>query len=141
MRLSSAIGTKRRQWWTLSVDGFDFKHMQQLNELWRMARLYIRAGKLELAEQLYLDTIEHLSKHNGNAGTDLAICLFKLAELYSDEGKYPEARRCYGQAARLWTDAHPEDSLNHVIDTMVMINLQEVAGLDSSPSEEAEGAA
>lgn len=82
-----------------------------LIELSRMAAVYHKLHKFDQAEVLYRTAISQLEK-SGDDNKQLALSLFGLAEVYSDQTRYGEAVPLYQRAVGIWERLYVTDSLS-----------------------------
>jgi tetratricopeptide (TPR) repeat protein len=69
-------------------------------------------GNLAQAKSLYACLIAMIKKESGPESQELALNFFRLAETYSDEGKYEAAQTFYRRAAEIWEKTHPDGGQN-----------------------------
>jgi TolA-binding protein len=69
------------------------------------ASVHKQAGKDAQAEQLYREVIKQ-----GSNSEQVAVALYGLGELYSDQGRYNEATDFFKRAVGLWVKLHPADA-------------------------------
>lgn len=67
-----------------------------------MACLYRRRGKLRLAEGLFRDLLSMQQAAFGMSSKEVAMTMYQLAELYSDQQQYQRAKRFYAKSAEIW---------------------------------------
>jgi tetratricopeptide (TPR) repeat protein len=85
---------------------------QPLLEMSRMADVYRRLSQFDSAENLYHVIIDELEKSGNKYDQRLALALYSLAEVYSDQQKNGEALPLYRRAVEIWEVTHPVESLS-----------------------------
>ncbi len=76
-----------------------------LFEMTGIASVYRKRGMYELAETLYRKVLAASPESKQGA-----IALYGLGELYSDQGRYPEATDYFKRAVAIWETLHPVDA-------------------------------
>src|SRR6202021_1730625 len=82
-----------------------------LSELSHMASVYRKLGQFAAAENLYRVIIDELEKTGQVHDQRMALVLYSLAELCSDQQRTGEALPLYKRAVEIWERIHPIESL------------------------------
>jgi tetratricopeptide (TPR) repeat protein len=96
-----------------------------LSELSHMAAVYRKLGQLQAAENLYNVIIDYLEKE-GQIGDQLALALYSLGEVVSDQERFAESIPFYRRAVGIWEQAHPVQTLSVLCYSEALSKMQEL---------------
>jgi len=92
-----------------------------LDEMRRMAGIYNRRGRFDLAEQLYKHLVDVSSESQAGA-----VSLYGLGEFYIEQQRFAEATACFKRAVDIWERLHPQDALSVMWYTDALMKLQKL---------------
>jgi tetratricopeptide (TPR) repeat protein len=99
---------------------------QPLSELSHMASVYRKLGQFAAAENLYRVIIDELEKVGLVHDERLALALYSLAEVCSDQQRNGEALPLYKRAVEIWEHTHPIESLSVLWYSEALIKMQQL---------------
>jgi tetratricopeptide (TPR) repeat protein len=91
-----------------------------------MASVYRKLGQFAAAENLYRVVIDELEKTGLVHDERLALALYSLAEVCSDQQRTGEALPLYKRAVEIWEKTHPIESLSVLWYSEALIKMQQL---------------
>jgi tetratricopeptide (TPR) repeat protein len=83
-----------------------------MQELSRIAMVYRKLGKFNLATNVYTNIISRLSKQRADT-VELAVAYYDLGECYADQGRHERAHNAYRAAAHVYSLARPDEATGY----------------------------
>lgn len=111
----------------------DLKNPAIYGALTGLASVYERQGKYEMAENVYLQTLERIEKNNGKESANLAPVLLKMGKLYCRLNRLKEAESMHQRAMKIvddtfgGNDVHMADCLSDYAGTKRKLGLESEA--------------
>ena len=92
-----------------------------------MASVYGKLRQFESAENLYRVIIDELEKAGLVYDQRLALALYSLGELCSDQQKFGEALPLYRRAVEIWERTHPVECLSVLWYSEALLKMQQLS--------------
>lgn len=89
----------------------------------RRVVIYRKQRKFAVAEALCFTALSALEK-TGQEDQELALCLYSLGEVYSDQDRYSEALPLYKRAEWIWDKLRLEDAVSVLWHSEVLTKMQ-----------------
>jgi hypothetical protein len=87
------------------------EEQRAINSLLLSARIYRHNNELENARVMLDRVLARQEKLNGPESPEVAVTLYKLADLLCDQGQFNLARSLFLRASSIWHKNYPNDSI------------------------------